>query len=278
ESGNEFLPGAFADNLTSYGGIMTDGAPQTPLTDFIAAGAAGASGTVIEPLSIPLKFPDAMLHVHYARGCTLAEAFYQSVAAPFQLLLVGDPLCQPWAVPPVFEVAGVDEGQTVSEGVELTFSADADGPELSRYELFVDGVLRAATPPDRSLSFDSRQLSDGYHELRLVAVDNTPIATRQFQRIGIHVDNAGHDVQLEIEGPGTYQLGRTLLINVAANCGESVEIIQNSRRVGTIQGREGQLRIDCAQLGQGPTTLQAVVKLDDQRQVASAPVDLEITP
>ncbi|MGI9516368.1 MAG: hypothetical protein ACR2NP_04935, partial [Pirellulaceae bacterium] len=171
ESGNEFLPGAFADNLTSYGGVLTDGGSQTPITDFIAAGAAGASGTVIEPLSIPFKFPDARLQVHYARGCSLAEAFYQSVAAPFQLLLVGDPLCRPWAVPPIFEVAGVDEGQTVSANVELTFSTDADGPELSRYELFFDGVLRAATTPDRSLSFDSRQLSDGYHELRLVAVD-----------------------------------------------------------------------------------------------------------
>ena len=26
-------------------------------------------------------------------GCTLAEAFYQSVLAPYQLLVVGDPLC-----------------------------------------------------------------------------------------------------------------------------------------------------------------------------------------
>ena len=38
-----------------------------------------------------------MIQVHYARGCSLAEAFYQSVYAPYQLMIVGDPLCRPWA-------------------------------------------------------------------------------------------------------------------------------------------------------------------------------------
>ena len=88
-------PGAIFDNLTSFGGMMRDEDTQTPCTHFLANGASGASGTVAEPLAIANKFPGARLHVHYARGCNLAEAYYQSVQSPFQLLIVGDPLCAP---------------------------------------------------------------------------------------------------------------------------------------------------------------------------------------
>ena len=53
------------------------------------------------------KFPLPSIQLHYVRGCSLAEAFYQSVSGPYQLLIVGDPLCQPWAVIPKITVAGV---------------------------------------------------------------------------------------------------------------------------------------------------------------------------
>ena len=82
---------------------MIEESGQTPLSEFLRYGAAGASGTVIEPYAIPEKFPSPQIHVHYARGCTLAEAYYQSVHGPAQFLIVGDPLCRPWATIPVVE-------------------------------------------------------------------------------------------------------------------------------------------------------------------------------
>ena len=85
---------------------MSEGAGQTPLSEFLRYGAAGSSGTVTEPFAIAEKFPSPMIQVHYARGCTLAEAFYQSVHGPYQLLIVGDPLCRPWADIPQVSVAG----------------------------------------------------------------------------------------------------------------------------------------------------------------------------
>jgi hypothetical protein len=88
-SGSTITPGAICENLTSFGGIFTANSSQTPLSEFLRYGAAGSSGTVIEPYSIPAKFPHAAIQVHYARGASLAEAFYQSVRCPYQLLVVG---------------------------------------------------------------------------------------------------------------------------------------------------------------------------------------------
>ncbi|MEO1496905.1 MAG: TIGR03790 family protein [Planctomycetota bacterium] len=99
-------PGAICEHLTSSGGDLTAKAYQTPLTDLIRSGAAGASGTVWEPYALQWKFPLPSIQVHYRRGCSLAEAFYQSVGSPYQLLIVGDPLCQPWARRPGLSVAG----------------------------------------------------------------------------------------------------------------------------------------------------------------------------
>lgn len=98
--GSRILPGAICEHLTSGGGIVAWGDGQTPLTEFLRHGAAGASGTVFEPLAIQEKFPDPFIHVHYVHGSSLAEAFYQSVAGPYQLLIVGDPLCRPWGKGP----------------------------------------------------------------------------------------------------------------------------------------------------------------------------------
>ncbi|MBN1395944.1 MAG: hypothetical protein JW959_13060, partial [Pirellulales bacterium] len=78
-SGSTILPGAICEHFTSFGGVMRKESSQAPLSEFLRHGAAGASGTVTEPFAIPQKFPSPMVQVHYARGCTLAEAFYQSV-------------------------------------------------------------------------------------------------------------------------------------------------------------------------------------------------------
>ena len=119
KSGNTILPGAICENLTSLGAVFTPSAGQTPLSAFVRAGAAGSSGTVIEPYALQAKFPHPAIHVHYARGATLAEAFYQAVQSPYQLLVVGDPLCRPWAtIPQVTAAVSTAEGRR----------ADGDAP------------------------------------------------------------------------------------------------------------------------------------------------------
>lgn len=97
---NAFPPGAVADHLTSFGGMLTDPfAPQMSCLDFIAGGATGTFGTVVEPFAIAEKFPNpSILISHYTAGETLIEAYWKSVSQTFQGAFVGEPLANPWRV------------------------------------------------------------------------------------------------------------------------------------------------------------------------------------
>jgi uncharacterized protein (TIGR03790 family) len=91
-----FLPGAVADHLTSFGGMLTDSRQMSALK-WLEAGATGSYGTVVEPCNFPQKFSDpAVVIAHYLRGETLIEAYWKSVAWPGQGVFVGEPLAAPF--------------------------------------------------------------------------------------------------------------------------------------------------------------------------------------
>ena len=96
---NSFLPGAVADHLTSFGGMLTD-SPQMSSLRWLEAGATGSYGTVVEPCNFLGKFPNAaVLIAHYLAGETLIEAYWKSVAMPAQGLFIGEPLAAPFRSP-----------------------------------------------------------------------------------------------------------------------------------------------------------------------------------
>ncbi|HVW70348.1 MAG TPA: TIGR03790 family protein [Steroidobacteraceae bacterium] len=96
---NRFLPGAIADHLTSFGGMLTD-SPQMSSLRWLEAGATGSYGAVVEPCNYPSKFPDIpVLLRHYLAGETLIEAYWKSVLMPGQGLFIGEPLAAPFARP-----------------------------------------------------------------------------------------------------------------------------------------------------------------------------------
>ena len=96
---NTWLPGAAADHLTSFGGVLPDGfGAQMPVTEWLRAGATASYGTVEEPCAYEQKFPRASVMVNrYRQGDTLIEAYWKSVQWPGQGLFVGEPLARPWA-------------------------------------------------------------------------------------------------------------------------------------------------------------------------------------
>ena len=108
---NSFQPGAVADHLTSFGGVLASVNGQMPITDWIDGGATASHGTVEEPCNFAQKFSRASVLIdHYWRGDTLIEAYWKSVEWPGQGLFVGEPLAQPFRdVPSV----NIDAGQYV---------------------------------------------------------------------------------------------------------------------------------------------------------------------
>lgn len=172
-------PGAIGDNLTSYGGIMTADAYQTPLSEMLRHGAAGAAGTVYEPTAVQAKFALPTLMLHYRRGCSLAEAYYQSVASPYQLLIVGDPLCQPWAKRPRIDEPNLVEGQVVSKPLILRPRIRSEsGAPIRTWDLFVDGRRIARAPAGVGVRIKPQPLTPGEHEIRIVASSATAIRSQ----------------------------------------------------------------------------------------------------
>ena len=281
-SGSTILPGAICEHLTSFGGMMGETAGQTPLTEFIRHGAAGSSGTVTEPFAIQEKFPFAFLHVHYVRGCSLAEAFYQSVFGPFQLLIVGDPLCQPWAKRLQLEMDGVAGGQSVSG--RLAISPRVVGVTdvasiVDHFELFVDGKRKTSQKAGRQFTLDTTELADGWHELRLVAVAAGAIETQSALVLSIVIDNDGNQVTLEQDANESKEVlyGSNLVVRATASGTATIAVTHNARILGTISGRQGTVSIDTRELGLGPVVLLATAKLDGQN-CASQPLALRVVP
>ena len=258
-TGSTILPGAICEHFTSFGGIMHSGAGQTPLSELLRYGAAGASGTVVEPYSVRQKFPEATIQVHYARGCTLAEAFYQSVFAPYQLLIVGDPLCRPWADVPQVTVAGVEPGTTVKGNLSIEPSAKIPGgSQVDHFELLIDGWRRTTCRPGEPLEFDTALLGDGYHELRVVAVQSGPIRSQGRRIFSISTANHGRQITASVAPRGTVRADKPLVVTADSPGSIDIAVLYNSRLVGKIAGEQGQVEIDPATLGFGPVRLRAV--------------------
>jgi uncharacterized protein (TIGR03790 family) len=138
---NAFVPGAMADSLTSFGGYILDPAGQTTLLAFMNAGASGSYGTVVEPCNYVQKFPSPQDYFYQARGFSLAECYYQSLANPYQGLMVAEPLAAPFAEPPVGAWTNLPANSVLSGITNLTLqcSAATSNRPVQQVDLFLDG-------------------------------------------------------------------------------------------------------------------------------------------
>jgi hypothetical protein len=281
-SGSRFVPGAIADNLTSYGGRM-HAQGQTKLTEFLAYGAAGASGTVTEPYALQAKFPHPMIHVHYAKGCTLAEAFYQSVHGPMQLLIVGDALCRPFGKVPGYGVAGIVPSTEVSGKIELQISPDADSIPIAGYQLFVDGQLVHVQPAAGPMAIDTTSMADGHHEVRIVAIANNLLESSASVVIPLQVNNNDHQVTLATAAKRFLNTD-DIELTATSNLGDAIALVHNGRTIDQKMGREVTFNFNASLIGRGPVQLEAIaVSVDavgeaqaEFQPVASKPLSFEI--
>jgi hypothetical protein len=261
-SGSTIRPGAICENFTSFGAVFDPNATQTPLSIFLQNGAAGTSGTVTEPFAWQNKFPHPMIQVHYARGCSLVESFYQSVYAPYQLLIVGDPLCQPWANIPQVQVTGITAGDTLSGTVTLQPSAKLprSGGTVDRFELFLDGVRMATTNAQDPLQLDTTKSSDGYHELRIVGIENDAIESQGRIIVPVEFNNYGKTIQFNTSPEQRVRAGGSIKLFAKAVGARGVAFYHYDQTtpIAKFGGSDGEATVDTEVLGEGPVTLQAV--------------------
>ncbi len=179
---------------------MTPGSGQTKLTEYLRYGAAGGSGAVYEPYSIQAKFPHPMIHAHYAAGVTLAEAFYLSITGPYQMLIVGDPLCQPFARTCPFQFSGMDDGDAVERNRQVFFKPEGSSSEYVpvKIDLLIDDQLRRAIPFVQNLNLKlENDIPDGIHSFTFIVSDDSPIEQKWEFRREVVVGDVSQVVQLE---------------------------------------------------------------------------------
>ncbi len=275
KSGSKMLPGAIVEHLTSLGGIITERGGQTPCTDFIRAGAAGSSGTVTEPYALQEKFPNPFMHVQYAKGLTLAESFYQSLWGPYQLLVIGDPLCRPWGKPLNISVASSAKGAAVKGRITIMPSCDRKD-DVDHYELYVDGKYVTEGPIGRTLPFESTTVGDGSHMLAIVAVEKGDTQAKTTALLPIQVANKTAKVVTSMTNlPVAY--GSLTTIKASCKGASSIKLLHLNRTVGEINGADGEVKLDTTLVGVGPVVLQAVATVGGQ-QVLGSPFTFTVTP
>ena len=202
-NGSSYSPSSWADNLTSYGCDFANPGGQTLATAFIPAGASATTGSVCEPYAIAQRFTNSSIYTFIADGCTLGEAFAKSVASPDIQMPLGDMLAQPFADVPKVAITsgpgnyGIAAGTISVRGSAALSFASPDASGISAMELLVDGLVcstSAAAGGNGSFRLNTAGLSDGVHEIRLVAVNNAQAASEGYAAEEIVVDNHGRSI------------------------------------------------------------------------------------
>jgi hypothetical protein len=286
-SGSRILPGAICEHMTSFGAVLRPGVgrttaderDQTPLTEFIRHGAA-ASGAVAEPFAVWQKFPYAFIHVHYARGVSIAEAFYQSVAGPYQLLIVGDPLGQLWARIPTVRTDGLTSGAVLRGIQRFTPSPILDDTlSVDHYELYVDGLYHGQCPSNGTLELDTTAFADGSHELRIIAVGAAPIYSRGRFIWSADINNHGDRLKIHNLQPNSLSWDQPLRLEAQMIEAREISFYHNSRLLTSITGSNGTATIDPVNFGrEGPVRIQTRALSADGRLVHDPTLAFTILP
>lgn len=159
----QLAKGAFADHLTSFGAAFGEGG-HTKITRWLEAGAGFSAGAVTEPYAIWTKFPSAVIFAHYFNGCTAIESLYLSLASPYQLLAMGDPLVKPWAQK--FDIAMKPISEKVSGKVILSIDDKVIKHNVkNRYYWLVDGKVVGT---GKRYAWNTSDIENGRHKVRLV--------------------------------------------------------------------------------------------------------------
>lgn len=258
-SGSTILPGAICEHLTSFGGMLDESAGQTPLSEFMRHGAAGACGTVCEPFAIQAKFPHAFVQAYYTAGYTLAESFYLSVTGPYQLLMVGDALCAPWAQRPAVTLAGMQPGQRADGVQQVRCEAAPGGAVIAEVTWFVDGQRIALLGPAQALELDCSKLASGWHVVSAAAGLAGTVQARRRAEIPFVTRGQPADFELVSIPAAPVPWGSMVTVTRKAHAGQRLALLWQSEEVATLEPEDDEIKIRADQLAIGRVELRPVI-------------------
>ncbi len=276
-NGSTYLGGSWADDLTSYGCDFAISS-QTKATTFIAAGASGTTGSVVEPYAIPNLFTNSSIYTFIADGSTFGEAFAKSVESPNVQMPLGDMLSQPYAdVPKAAFTSGPGSYGSVLGTISIGASAGLVNPHIATgigaLELLVDGMVSssgALAGGSGTFNLNTGTLSDGVHEVRIVAINNSQAASEGYAAEEIVVDNHGRSIAFN--GGNTTLTSSTATFGLAAAAGDGtvsqIELTCLGRVVAQASGSPGSLSLSPTALAPGDNTIVPVAVYSDGMQVA----------
>ena len=264
---NRLLPGSIADNLTSTSGVLHEANSQTSMVELLRGGAAGTSGTVTEPYALQFKFPTPLMYAYYAAGATLAEAFYLSVESPYQLLIIGDPLCRPFG-DEHNELFTIDPPVNLPEaiGMRLRFWRDFNvaSTKISRTELFFGGRLAMVAKPTEAIRIGTKGLPLGWHEVTIIGVSRHPLQTKTLQSTYVLIGDASAcpTIEAKYESTPTAELADQIQVKFQAAGAEQVALDHLGRRLLETADIEAEHILSLDKTGYGPIRLTPFAKRD----------------
>lgn len=289
---SRLLPGSLADNLTSTSGVLHQDNGQTSMVELLRGGAAGTSGTVTEPYALPFKFPTPLMYAYYAAGASLAEAFYLSVESPYQLLIMGDPLCRPFGDEHnarfTIEPA-TDQDDAIDLNLHFAQDFSIAAPKLARFEVYFDGKLSLVTQPAQTLRINRAGLPPGWHLVAVVGVSSHRLEMKTWQTASVLIGSEGDcpviDAQVkrqsrsEADQAGRDHPGQLLEIRVTAPQADRVAVEHLGRRIIDSTTFDHSFAIPTDIVGAGPVRLTPLA-LRDSVWVSGKPliIDVEAAP
>ena len=272
------LPGAICDHLTSYAGHFGSSS-QVKMSRWIANGASGSWGAVEEPCNYAGKFPHPRVHVYYYQGLSLGESLLRSVAyLPFQGLLYGDPLTRPFAYVPDVQVPDAPAG-VVSGTVVLSPTATTTHPTaaIAAFDLLIDGVLHSSISPGEQFTIDTNVLSDGWHDLRVLAYDDLDQRFTGRWVGSMTTGNHGRSAAVDVTPTsGNWTTAFVVDVDAVGTDLTEVRVLHNGRVVAAADSVPAQLSVYGLTLGAGPVRVEVEALFADREKVCSEPFDLQI--
>lgn len=266
-----FVPGAMADHLTSWSAEFQK--PQTKCTAWLDAGATVTAGMVTEPYNNWVKFPHARFFAHYALGCTAMESFYQSIASPVQVLLLGDPLSQVRSIS--MNINTIGAGKVISSELEAALVANIQMPVRAQavVSALLDGRVIKRREGNPLVKLPFAEMADGWHEVRVIAQAALPgrqVLPGGFRDVGVVVSKMGRSIDITgMSDRAPSDIVMTVEV-MGSDEPESVRLECNGRTLAIAAPGE-ELVFSEQVIGEGPQRVQAVAVYVDGMEVRSEP-------